>query len=114
MIYRDMGAKPVVLDFGEYRGIKYMIVSRHTHPCAYIELGKKYAGIGCHGGVTYSGRGVPGFEEITSGTHWIGWDYAHSWDFMASIPWLGGKKWTTEEMVAEVQSVIDEVLDDDA
>lgn len=113
MIYRNAnGAPPFILDSGMYRGIRYLIVSRHEYPCAYIEVGEEYAGIDCHGGVTYSGRGVPGFEGITKGTHWIGWDYAHGGDFTAFSRY--GKTWTTEEMVAEARAAIDEVLDDDA
>lgn len=108
MIYRHAnGDAPVALDFGEYRGIKYMIVSWHDHPCSYIELGKEYSNISCHGGVTYSGRGVPGFEDATRRTHWIGWDYAHFGDFTAFC--RHGKTWTTEELIAEVKAVIDNV-----
>ena len=118
MTYRlANGGAPVVLDFGEYRSIKYMIVSRHEYPCSYIELGKEYEGISCHGGVTYSGRGVPGFEDVTRSTHWIGWDYAHFGDYIAFMPGHGGKRWSTEELVKEVHEVIDRVKeaeDDDA
>ncbi len=117
---RANGDAPVVLDFGEYRGIKYVILSWHEYPCCYIGVGVELMGTVseyCHGGATYSAGHVPWFEEVTRGTHWIGWDYAHSGDYIAFMPALGGKRWTTEDLIAEVKSVIDkvrEVMDDDA
>ncbi len=121
MIYRlANGDTPVVLDFGGYRGIKYMIVSRHEYPCSYIGVGVELMGTVseyCHGGATYSAGHVPGFEEVTRGTHWIGWDYAHYGDYIAFMPGHGGKRWATEELIAEVWAVIDrvkEAMGDDA
>ena len=104
-------ADPVVLDAGEYRGIQYVILDRHTHPCCYIACrDKETVDRYCHGGVTYSGKCVPGLEDGTMGTCWLGWDYCHAFDRTATRRF--GKSWTTEELVKEVHEVIDKVLGD--
>lgn len=112
MIYSDGDLRcPSVLDFGEYRGIKYIILNRHMFPCSYIAADAEYGEVVdryCHYGVAYSGNRVPGVES-TKGPNWFGWDYGHWGDYMKLSIASDGKKWTTEELIQEVHGVIDKV-----
>jgi hypothetical protein len=96
-----------------YKGYKYLITSLGTHPCAYVKMPRKhkcYKGsyydlpISVHGGVTYSST-HPEFRERV-----VGWDYAHSGDFVANMPVFGGHKWTVAEILEDVKSVINQLI----
>ena len=102
--------------------IEFYIVSLGTHPCAYVhvpstnpiakmsfswlDLSEK---VFCHGGVTWFDSYLPNNERYTDGK-WLGWDYAHAGDYFGN-GWndTDFKKWTTEEILEEVKSVIAQV-----
>ncbi len=109
----------IVLDEGNINGFDYKIINYGLHPCAYVALpnshkyyNKEYNDIDvdCHGGLTF-GRFTT-FEPDKDEKFWIGWDYAHYGDYsgtdlMFSPDFcVGGKKWTTEEILEEVKNVI--------
>ena len=104
---------------GEYNGLTYYVLNMGTHPCAYVDVtntnlhGKGYDDIDieCHYGLTYASNRLATVEKIG---WFIGWDYAHYGDFAGyelAMPTLSthGKMWTTEEMVGECKSVIDQI-----
>lgn len=125
MIYCEPLEERKILDSGEYEGYKYYIVSLGTHPCAYVEIpkGHKYYGkidgdaydldIDVHGGITFGDWNLCGVSD----NYMIGWDYSHYNDFSYSfanvfVDDFGhflGKKWTTEEILKDVKSVIHQV-----
>lgn len=119
-----------ILDEGYIDNFHYCVVSLGTHPCAYVELPKehKYYGryyddidIVCHGGLTYcSDQGIiTKTNENHKDGYWIGWDYAHYGDYagyetMYPIELMsGGKRWTTEEILADVEDVVRQLREDD-
>lgn len=105
-----------LLDSGVYHNRKYQIINYGTHPCAYVEFhhelkrdSDEWYDTPCHGSITFDD--YPHWDK-TDVTYYIGWDYAHSTD------WLGylsaeenikehRKKWTTESIFEEVKQVID-------
>jgi hypothetical protein len=107
-----------VLFAGTYLGYDFEIVSYGSHPCCYVKIpkGHPYFGldyddinVDCHGGLTFaSERGE---------AWWIGWDYAHFGDYssfhssvlLEHMPLSNWKKWTTEELFAEVKKVIEQL-----
>lgn len=99
-------AKPVIFK-GSYRGQDYAIISYGSHPCAYIETDKGSLfdndDLECHGGVTW--RDFHG--DVNH--YCVGWDYAHSDDFVNHFS-HDGKRWTLEEIDEEICHVIDTVL----
>lgn len=105
---------------GEYEGFAYYVLNFGLHPCAYIDVsntvlrGMDYDDIDieCHCGLTYANSYLLTVEK----KGWfIGWDYAHYCDFagyeLAYSVGLrtNGKMWTTEEMVEECKTVIDQI-----
>ena len=71
--------------------------------------------IECHGGITFSEPYLPGddlksFKIKDKATKWyIGWDYHHFGDFDHKFNY-SGTKYTTEEIVDECKSVIDQII----
>ena len=119
-----------ILCRGIRKGYRFVIVSYGTHPCAYISLSGKLKGLksyddflpNVHGGATYLGT----LDRVvgTRTVRYVGWDYAHGGDYIGpDIVYEGDeemkeyiaskKKWTTEEILEEVYSVIDEIVDSD-
>ena len=111
-----------VLYKDKYKGYTYFIINYGTHPCAYVELPKDHPLYGIsyidiedmydirvHGGLTYSTDSF----LLLDNTWIIGWDYAHCDDysiFAKNCLFLHDlKKWTTEEMIDECISVIDQL-----
>lgn len=111
-----------VLDTGFCFGLLYYILNLGTHPTAYIKIpkdhklyGKSYddiykeIDIDVHWGLTYSEYGlyISKTEQIEG--WFIGWDYAHCYDYMGyeeNLPknlQTGGKRWTTKEIYEEVR-----------
>ena len=114
-------------------GYKYLILSLHTHPCCYIFIdkdnelcGKTYDEIhemiplDAHGGLTFSEPTLYRVLEysdkykcdtLQSITYdWIiGWDYAHYGDFYYDGYSFTGKRYTTQELQAEVKDVIEQL-----
>lgn len=136
MIYKQRMEKSEVLDNGNYKGYEYVVLSLGSHPCAYIILDendklyglhydtvhKKYD-IYCHYGFTYS-EDYLNFLEFSEkykslvkssikGKWVLGWDYAHHGDYCGwdTDNLLGGKKWSTSEIVSECKEVINQIVD---
>lgn len=122
MIYQvNRKTPPKILVADNYKGFDYYILDYGVYPCAYVEVsntkfnGIDYDNIGlhCYGGLTYSKSRLQGVKK----TGWyIGWDYAvqeisfgHKVTFPKLLP-TDGKRWTTEEIIAECRSVVDEVV----
>lgn len=113
-----------LLGHGVYNGYEYAIVSRGTHPCAYVRLPKDHSYYGidedcmplecipidCHGYVTYADDYLDVMLEHSG--WWIGWDYAHLGlgDYYAGeYICADGKKWTYSEIFEEVKQVIEQL-----
>ena len=125
------GSKRIIeiLDKGNFKGFNYYIMSLGTHPTAYIEIPKEhklfnktyyevhnYIDLEVHFGLTYS-RNYLYIDEKTKLEGWfIGWDYAHCDDYTGyeeKLPIelrVGGKKWTTEEILEDVKDVIEQII----
>lgn len=118
-----------------YKGVEFVIMSLGTHPTAYIGLmkdnhlyGKYYYDddfplLSCNGGITYTEPSIRNEDGKTVGTYkwWIGWDYNHLCDYNGLLAQdisydallldaFPLKKWTTNEILDEVKTVIDEIL----
>lgn len=113
------------LDHGEYKGYEYVIMSLGTHPTAYVGIPKAEADaflqedleetdlIDVHGGITYQRDYVLDEDknEYSNDKWWIGWDYAHLYDYMTSNDYgQNRKQWTTEEILEDVKSVVEQVM----
>lgn len=117
IIYSMSLKKQDIVAKGKYIGCKYAILSLGRHPVAYVEdfLGLGYycnpllESIVVHGGFTYYGKRM---SEYSDNSNYLGWDYGHYGDYSSTDELLppdlrtGGKKWTTEEILEEVYSVI--------
>ena len=69
--------------------------------------------IDVNGGLTYSDNKLMG---ISSDNWFIGWDYAHAYDYMGYYTegeFLAEetKKWTTEEIIDECKNAIDQIIE---
>ena len=116
----------MMLDADIYKGFEYYILSLGTHPCAYVRIPewhkfyhKDYDNcyVECHGGMTYASDNL----QITDGGDkvkgwFIGWDYAHYGDYMGYYEMFNSEytgennhRWTTEEILAEVKGVIEQL-----
>ena len=114
--------KPGILDEGELQGYKYMVVSYGSHPCAYVQVpeghpfhGKHYDKINicCHGGLTFSGDHYhhAGRFALERDGFWIGWDYAHGGDYIASPGVnLDGHRYTTQEILSDIALVVGQLV----
>lgn len=115
MIYEAYRKEAEILCDKQYRGYRFLVVSYGTNPCGYVELkeGQKYYGcedyefdVDVHGGLTWAGG-----LRFTDGW-FIGWDYAHYNDFCGyDDDRRGYKRWTTQEIINEAKSVIDQLID---
>lgn len=96
-------------------GFRAAVFSLGTHPTAYVMIpdespllkrGFDVGAIMCHGGVTYSGKGLPLLDESKE-HYWIGWDYAHFGDY-CKFPGveIGEVRYTTRQMMCEAREVI--------
>ena len=105
-----------------YRGYNYFIINYGTHPCAYVEIPKNHSyfkksymdieDIEVHGGLTFSSDKL----LLLDNSWFIGWDYAHYGDYVGFSPDIFGindeeKKWTTEEIIDECISVINQLIE---
>lgn len=107
---------------GNYNGCDYFVLNYGSHPCGYVNVkgtsleGKNYWDIynliDVHGGVNYS---RPDLHAFANGGWFIGWSYDHFRDYhrgLASLGIVDGyRKWSTDEIIAECESVIDQVRD---
>lgn len=102
-----------ILSYDTYKGYEYLVLSFGTYPCAYIRADKltkkqiNYIDKNCHGGITFSKKSMGGYLKNTEG-EWIGWDYAHFNDYIDAY-FSYGKKYTTEEIIREIKSIIDKL-----
>lgn len=100
---------------GKDGGYEWKVLSLGTHPCGYVSIpknhpfyGKKYWDIEdkieVHGGLTFSGK-LHSFDGF-----WFGWDYMHAGDYtyMPIYVSITDKRWTTQEVVDECLSVIEQ------
>lgn len=126
MIYTN-DKKREWLDHDEYKGYEYVIMSLGTHPTAYVGIPGAEANaifqeedleesdhINVHGGITYENSFIrdENKNEYSNGKWWIGWDYAHLYDYMPDNDYgQYRKKWTTEEILEEVKSVVDQIIE---
>lgn len=121
--YREMKYQKsfatILLDTGKCFGYDYYILNLGTHPTAYVKVHSnhpfynKFYGdidIEVHGGLTYSEKELNILPKKEN--EWfLGWDYAHYNDYFeyeGNIPIslrTYGKKWTTEEIRADVYNV---------
>ena len=113
---------PMILATDTYKGLTYYVLNLGTHPCAYVDVTgtdlqyKDYNDIDieCHFGLTYSREYLNG---VNRKGWFIGWDYAHCDDYVGyKEPFFEtmrskGKRWTTEEIVAECKDVIDQIIE---
>lgn len=107
--------EPIILLNGVAYGMKVVALSRGFAPCAYIEIPRYHPfydknlqkiqniySISCHGGITYSQKGVAGY---TRDGFWIGLDYAHTpfdYVYTSGNPERKGKKWTPASIREEI------------
>ena len=120
MVYEPAPQKLELLCHGSYEDYEFYIYNHCGYPTAYVKLPQNHPlyskttndyeleEIDVHGGISYS--------NDTLGRHpkgwYIGWDYAHMGDYrtcriaMLNAP---GKKYTTEEIIVDCQSVIDQL-----
>lgn len=110
MVYQEKRER-TLLACGTHKGLDYYVVSLGTHPCAYVDY-KDYNvdedDIYCHGGVTYH-EGVLYLPEGPLYGNIIGWDYAHSGDYV-TFSFFPGMKHTTDEMIADCIDVIEQIV----
>lgn len=123
-IYREMKYYPyprtIMLDSGLCYNYKYYIMNLGTHPTAYVQIpfdhpyyGKNYddIDIDVHGDLTYSLNELS-FLPLHDGDWFIGWDYAHAYDYVGNISFCENcKKWTTEEIREDVMKVCRQLKD---
>lgn len=98
---------------GVYRNVKWYVMSLGTHPCGYVDIEGKVvcdSDIECNGGITYHGNALNIGKEVLDG-FFIGWDYAHCWDYMGYYNESDtGQRHTTEEIIEDCKSVINQIL----
>lgn len=104
-----------ILAVGIYHGHLYIVRDIGWHPCAYVAVmaSKPFDidEIDCHGGITWCENhlpmsGNPSKPEL----QWIGWDYGHCNDYSGiEGDFIGGKRWTTDEIEQECMNVIDQL-----
>lgn len=111
--------KQEIIEEGEYKGVKYAIINQGLFPTAYVEnilnvddyADELIGGVDVHCGFNFCS--VPYWKDDESTTY-LGWDYGHLGDYIGyyedEIPSFGDKKWTYEEILAEVHSIIEQLL----
>lgn len=124
MIYSNKNKRELLYE-GTYLAFKYYILNLGTHPTAYVEIPKQHKyfckdyndiDIDVHGGLTYSGDWLMVSEDKKIENSWfLGWDYAHCDDYcgfyLFDTDFLNEhtKKWTTEEIIKDCKSVIEQL-----
>lgn len=126
MVYQS-NRKIELLHKDTYKGYNFYILNLGTHPTAYVEIpkeselfGKGYDDIDLyvHGGLTYAEDFLYTSEDTKLDDSWfIGWDYAHAGDYFGYYEkydyletFRESKKWTTEEIIKECKSAIDQIV----
>lgn len=121
MIYKE--TNEIELLYNDiYKEHHFYIISYGTHPCCYVEIPSKskifkedywdLESIDVHGGLTYSSKDLHiGINTILNNSWFIGWDYAHLDDYIGFLDSIGGKKWTTNEMIEECKNIINQIIE---
>lgn len=121
MIYSSDHTIVEILHSGDINGYKFAIVSFGIHPSAYVQVPESHplyhdedidGYVLCHGGISFRlDLTEPNELGLDSGW-WIGWDYAHATDYIDfPVMSFGKKKWTTTEMLNDVQMVIQQLCE---
>lgn len=108
MIYGEVVQEKIIGN-GKIDGYEYKIKNiLGLHPTAYIKLDETHPlykehyndiDIDVHGGLTYSGMEDDGY--------WIGWDYAHCYDYVWGISFVEfQRQWTTDEILEHCKDVV--------
>lgn len=107
-----------IVAFGCYKEHKWTILSLGKFPTAYVENktsilrydDDKLDNIEVHGGFSYGD--VANWITDDKQTKYLGWDYGHCDDYaLYSTRFWDGKKWTYEEILADVYGVIDQLVE---
>ena len=121
--------KRELLATGKYLGIPYFIMNLGHYPTAYVMIPEKNPlykiddyddmPIECHGGLSFCENELYIKDNIIVKGKIIGWDYAHYGDYLPywkalKLDDTKAKKWTTEEVLEDVKSVIHQILEYDA
>lgn len=115
-----------LLATGKYLDVPYFIMSLGQYPTAYVVIPEKnplykidnYSyedmPIVCHGGLSFCENELYVKDNIIIKGKIIGWDYAHYGDYLPLLHWKAlAKKWTVEEILEDVKSVIHQILEYD-
>ena len=113
---------------GTWRGYKFSIQDTGPFPTAYVAIPKGHPLYGkhpkdpafdaltVHGGIYSAGGVIPrGHSSTRSDRWWIGWQYAELDDYLgfyaapSSSVEVSGKKWTEEEILEQIRSVIEQL-----
>lgn len=124
--YKERIHPSEVLCIGKYKRYDFFILNMGTHPTAYVRVPKTHPFFGkfydhCNPPHGFSG-GPFTFADSSSNfanfldkpipNGWyLGWDYAHSGDFIGCSS-LEGRKYTTEEIIADCKDVINYLLEE--
>ena len=127
IVYNCINNFSEIVAEGDYKGVHYICLNRGTHPCAYIVcdplfLNKhktEYGFLDCinvHGGVNYTGAlkklvGLSDREGVCFGWSYDTYsDWAGYWSEKENLA-TGQKKWTTQELILDCHSAIDQYLE---
>lgn len=106
---------------GDYRGRHFVIGAHHCgHPNAYLEVKKEdsmycetkdydyYDGSLCrvNGGSTYFGKA---YWDQSDNRTYVGWDYGHAHDYVASMPYGGETVWSIVDILMEIACAENEI-----
>ena len=102
---------------GHYLGINFWVYWNGFALCAYLDVSNiedadsVLDGI-VHGGVTWVDNYLPfnkGYKTVPDGI--VGWDYAHGGDYCKSDFAADWRKYTTHEIIVQIQEAIDAMRD---
>lgn len=112
-----------IISEGHYLGYNFIVISRGSYPCAYIEIpkGHQYYRKQCKtiginppmSELTYSGKGILS-KTLYPNKYYIGWAYNNCECYTPLL--IGnrltnrGHKYTTEDVVIDCLLVIDEII----
>ncbi len=112
MVYKKK-RKYTLLAEGVHMGYNWWVLSCGFNPLGYVEIPithplsnrRKYprVKIYCHGGITWHGPVEFAYHDV------ISWGYVEDSDYWSKYQYRreqGGKKWTTEEVMCEIECVI--------
>lgn len=108
--------KDDILAYGCYYNLDFWIFYNGHALCAYIDAtdtnitSYMVDGIGVHGGVSWDDDYLPFLNgDCDFKEHFIGWDYAHGYDYQPEYV-LEGKRWTTYEVAMQIKQLIERLV----